>query len=127
MVRHGVELHGGAASSEAITFTLICMEGAWVPSEAARFSCRFYTIRNRVYTRRCEKDQSNCAVISEHSVGRPLATEELTIKEGGRRHRSGIGADPDGFLRRPIAPVQDLGSAEDSNSRVFAYSAGNPR
>jgi hypothetical protein len=30
-------------------------------------------------------------------------------------------------LRRPIAPVQDLGSAEDSNSGGFAYSAGNPR
>ena len=82
MVRHGVELYGGAASSEAITFTLICMEGAWVPSEAARFSCRFYTIRNRVYTRRCEKDQSNCAVISEHSVGKPLAPGRVNHQRG---------------------------------------------
>jgi hypothetical protein len=57
MVRHGVELHGGGASSEAITFTVICMEGAWVPSEADRFSCRFYTIRTESTHAAAKKDK----------------------------------------------------------------------
>jgi hypothetical protein len=72
-------------------------EAFWVASEVDRFSCRFYTIRNQVYTRRCEKDQVTCSVLSEHSVGKPFAPEESIITEAGRRHVLGSALTLTGF------------------------------
>ena len=79
------------------------------------------------YTRPAKKIKVTVRSYQNTLLASLLHQAKSIIEEGGRRHRSGIGADPDGFLRRPIAPVQALGSAEDSNSGVFAYSAGKPR
>ena len=73
------------------------------------------------------KRSSNLCGLIRTFCWQAICTRRVNHHRGRTPTRSGIGADPDGFLRRPIAPVQDLGSAEDSNSGGFAYSAGNPR